>query len=223
MFLVFRRSLFVAASLLAAAVSVPATQITIDFGTGSGVLSAWPGSAAGANNNVGIVLPTPLLLDAGELQITASPGSLVCAASTTNASLCANTQAYGLGVTGGAQDPRIDGGESITLTLTDPGYSVSLVAFGITGFNASEQGQFSVDGGSQHLFSPPAGTFTLVTPLALTNNIVWMVPTGNGGNYTLSSLTLDITGTAVPEPGSLALAGLALAGFGLAFRRKTVQ
>jgi MYXO-CTERM domain-containing protein len=217
-----RSSLTAAGCLLFAAALTQAATITIDFGTGAGVLSAWPGSATGANSNVGINLPSPLLLDAGELAITTSPGVLVCAASTSNSSRCASSGAYGLGVRG-TQVPRIDPGELLTVTVTDDSYLVRLVGFGVTGFSSGEQGQYSIDGGSPTVFSAPLSSSTLPSPAAFTT-LVWGVPSGNTGNYTLGSLTLDVEMRAAdtPEPCSLGLAGLALAGLAATRRRKRV-
>src|SRR4051794_26032113 len=150
-----KTSLQLTSCLWAAAISLQAGVITIDFGAGTHVFSTWPGSAANASSTVGVALPSPLLVDVGELQLTAAGGSLVCAASTTNLALCANSGAYGLGVTGGAQDPRVDETEVITLTLTVPAYTVKLVSFTVGGFNGTEQGQYRINGGTQTVFSAP--------------------------------------------------------------------
>lgn len=213
----FKHSLTVAGCLVLATVASQAATLTFDFGTGTNVLSTWPGSAAGASSSAGIILPYPFLLDAGELAITTSTGVVVCAQSTTVTSLCANTAAYGLGVPGGAQTPRIDPGESLTLTLAGAGYTAALVSFAVTGFNGTERGQYSIDGGAPVVFNPPAGTFTLPTSAAF-STVVWSVPAGNTGNYTLSRLTLDVEFALeeVPEPASLGLTGLVLAGLALA-------
>lgn len=214
-----RSGLRTAACLLFAAALTHAATITINFGTGAGVLSAWPGSASGASGTAGISLPYPLLLDEGEVQVTTSAGTLVCAASTSNPSRCASNGAYGLGVPGGAQNPRIDRGELLTFTVVDPRYRVQFLGFAITGFNGQEQGQYSVNGGSPVVFSAPLSSMTLSSPVEFTT-LVWGVPATNTGNYSLGGLTLDVEMRAAetPEPCSLALAGLVLAA--LAARRR---
>src|SRR4051812_14100586 len=206
----------VIAALLFSALSASAGIITIDFGSGTHVFSTWPGGATGASSTVGIALPSPLLLDIGELQMTAVGGSLVCAQSTSNLALCANDNAYGVGVSGGGQDPRIDPGQTISLTVINPIYVVKLVSFNISGFSNPEQGQYTVNGGSPIVFIAPLATVTPGTPIPFTS-VVFGVPVGNTGNYTLSSLTLDIS---TPEPATSGLAGLSLAGLALAIRPK---
>lgn len=216
-----RTSLMMAVCFLFVTALTQAATITIDFGTGAGVLSAWPGSATGASSTAVVTLPYPLLLDAGELEVTTSAGTVVCARSTSNPARCASDGAYGLGVQGGAQDPRIDQGETLTFTVTDASYIVRLVGFGITGFNRTEQGQYSIDGGTPTVFSAPLSSLTLPSPVAFTT-LAWSVPSGTTGNYTLSSVTLDIEmlTAETPEPYSLGLAGLALIVLAAAHRRR---
>ena len=97
----------------------------------------------------------------GELQLTAIGGTFVCAQSTSNLALCGSDSACGLGVNGGAQDPRIDLGESITLTLTNPAYTAKLVSFTVTGFSNPEQGQYCINAGAQNNFAAPTSNVVL--------------------------------------------------------------
>jgi hypothetical protein len=194
--------------------------MTIDFGSGVGVFTGWPGGAAGASGTLSTSLPNPLLLDTGELRMTGTGGAVDCVQSTTTTTLCANSGAYGLGIFGGTQNNRIDPAEALTLTLTAGGYTAKLLSFDIDGFNGTELGQYSINGGAQVGFSPSGvntTTVTLATSTAFTT-VAWTVPSGNTGNFSLAAVTLDVTH--VPEPASAGLVGLALGSLGCVIGRK---
>jgi hypothetical protein len=131
--------------------------------------------------------------------------------------------AYGLGVANG----RLDGDESLTLSLLDSGYIARLMSFSLTGFSGTEQATFTIDGDPTTVSAPPTNvaldTFTVDGGSGRAfNSVMWSIPAG-GGNFALGSITLDVTAVdvaAIPEPATMFLAGLALVGFGLAYRRK---
>jgi hypothetical protein len=209
------------AGFFLAAFSAHAGVMTIDFGSGVGVFTGWPGGAAGASGALSTNVPNPRLLDTGELRITGTGGAVDCVQSTTTTTLCANSGAYGLGIFGGTQNNRIDPTEALTLTLTAGGYTAKLVSFDIDGFNGTELGQYSINGGAQVGFSPSGVNTTTVTlaPSTAFTTVAWTVPNGNTGNFSLAAVTLDVTH--VPEPATAALAGLALTALGFVVRRRT--
>src|SRR3954468_22344229 len=90
-----------------------ATPVTISFGLGTGIVSAWQSTSNSSNSTVGVAIANPILLHAGELQVTGSGGNLFCAQGVvagtcgTGGGLTTGT-AYGLGVGNG----RVDGTES---------------------------------------------------------------------------------------------------------------
>jgi hypothetical protein len=207
--------------LCLAAMSAQATTVTINFGSGTGVFSPWLDTSDASNSTGGVVLTSPLLLDGGILEITASGGSLECdrgvTADTCGTSTGLTTStAYGLGVGNG----RINGSETITLTLLDSAYDVSLTSFGLTGFSQGEAATYTIDGTPHRVDAPFTNvafdTYTVGTDFT---TVVWSVPPGNDGNYSLADITLNVTPSSVPEPATLGLVGLALVGLSLLSRR----
>lgn len=161
----------------------------------------------------------------GELQITGGGGNVFCSQGVT-AGTCATSTglttgtAYGLGVA----DGRLDGTETLTLALLNSSYVVKLISFSLSGFSGTEQSTYTIDGAATTVSAPPTNvaldTFTVNggAGTAFTNSVVWSMPAESGGNYSLGSITLDVTD--VPEPATMFLIGLGLLGFGLAYRRK---
>jgi hypothetical protein len=224
----FGGNLAVIGCFFLAALSAPAATITIDFGTGAGVSSAWPGTSGASNSATGVALPFPLSLDGGALQITTTPGnSLFCDVGATagtcgTATGLTTSTAYGLGVGNG----RVDAGEFIRLTVNS-GFTATLDSFSLTGFGSdtvTEQATYRINGGGVTMLTAPGtnvplDTFTVNQAF---NNVAFGA---SAGNYSLASLTLDVVSTTTlptttPEPATLGLAGMALLGVGLAGRRK---
>jgi hypothetical protein len=206
-----------ALALGAGALSVQGAVITYDFGN-PGTIGHTVSDASNSTNGINI---GPISLDGGILEITAQGGTLDCAVGT-NANRCgdatglSNSTAYGLGVGNG----RVDGTETLTLTLLDPDYAVSLVSFSLTGFSGTEAVTYTIDGTPSTYDAPvtnvPRDTVAVGTSFA--DDVVWSIPVGNGGNYSLASLTLSITPT--PEPATFGMIGFALAGLSLMARRR---
>jgi hypothetical protein len=203
-----------------------AAPITFDFGTGSNVSSGWAGTSNASASGTGVAITNPVLLDGGIMSVTGS-SSLFCDLGVT-AGTCGTATGlttgtgYGLGV----GDGRVDEGDTITITLANGGYTVSLVSFSLASFGHSatpqEQAYYTLDGGSQNVVTAPVTNVALDTFTVNSANfstLVFGVPTGNGGNYDLASLTLNITANAVPEPATIGLVGLALVGLGATRRR----
>jgi hypothetical protein len=201
--------------------------IDANFGTGSGVSSAWPGTSNASGSTTGVPLTTPITLDGGGLLITGS-STVECAVGTTagtcgDATGLSDATAYGLGI----GDARLDVGETLTITV-EPGFnivSVELVSFSLTGFTAdgglngtAEKATFVLDGGSTNTFtatgSASATPKTDTVDESFTHTLVFG---SSDGNYSLAELDLIVT--TAPEPATFGLAGLALLGFGLARKR----
>jgi hypothetical protein len=222
-----------AACVAVGSLTAKAAVITFDFGTGTNVVS-WPFPDSGpSNSSTGVAIPNPLMLDGGLLEITgtssSNPANVYCDAGA-NPARCGDgiglstSNAYGLGVgtstTGGG---RVDPGETLTLTVLGSNLTVELLGFSVTGFNGTEELQYSLDGGTATVHDAPATNVPRDSVNGIdedfVNTITWSVPGGNTGNFSLASLTLNVTQNTVPEPATFGLAGLAIAGLVLARRR----
>ncbi len=208
---------------LLAAVSANAATVLFDFGAGTNISSPYPGSSNAINGAALTIGTQPILLDGGILEVTGS-GSLTCVTGAT-ANTCGTpstdtgSTAAGLGVSGGS-DNRLDGTETITITLLNHNYTVSLVSFGLTAFTSGETATYKADSGAANTLSATGTGLqidTLGSQLAFTNTLTFAVGTGN---YDLGQVSLNITQNAVPEPATFGLVGIALAGIGLVRRRK---
>jgi hypothetical protein len=197
--------------------------VTVSFGIGTGIVSAWPGTSNASASTTGVAVLNPIVLHLGELQVTGSGGSLFCAQGTTPGSCgtgfgLTTANAYGLGV----GNARVDGTEAIILSLVNPNFNVKLIDFTLTGFSGSEQVTYTINGTPTTVSAPAtnvaADVFSVNGGLgtAFTNSVTFSVPAGNGGNFSLARLTLDVT---APEPATLGLCGAAFLALGLIRRR----
>jgi PEP-CTERM motif len=214
---------FAFASLFVGAIAAQATPITFDFGSGTNVSSAWHPTSDAGFLTLGVAL-APVTLDGGLFSITGS-GAVDCVlGSSFNG--CADSNnlstltSYGLGI----GDGRVDPGETLTLTILGSNLSVKFVGFSVTGFAGSDKLQYSLDGKLATIVSAPStdvalDSVTLSQPAVFTNNITFSIPSGNNGNFSLSTLTLDVA-PSVPEPATFGLAGLALVGVALVRRKR---
>ena len=202
-----------------------AANVTIDFGAPLGVISGWALTSAASSSSTGVPIPNPLLLHLGELEVSGTGGSVFCAAGTfpgrcgTAVGLTTGT-AYGIGVGNG----RVEGAETLVITLLDAHYHVKLLSFSLSGFSGAEAATYTIDGTPATVTAPVTNvaldTFTVTAGAGVefTDSLVFSVPSGNTGNFSLSRLTLDVVHA--PEPATFGLGGLALIGFGLTLRRK---
>ena len=118
---------------------------------------------------------------------------------------------------------------SVTATATDLGttnsagfevysYAASFASFALT---ASTQYYFSIEG-TEHWLWGDGSDAAAISWFSYSNDPTWQFPTGPGRAFDLLG-TLDTASTdiSVPEPGALALFGVALAGLGALRRRRT--
>jgi hypothetical protein len=229
----FRVFMLVSACAVFGVVTASAAQITFDFGSGANVVN-WPTPDSPASgSSTGVTIPNPLLLDGGLLEITGTSGgnsaNVYCDAGT-NANRCGDatglstSTAYGLGVgtttTGGG---RVDPGEALTITVLGANLTVELVGFSVTGFNGVESLQYSLDGGTAVTHNAPPTNVARDSvngiDLDFANTLTFNVTPQNTGNFSLASLTLNVTQNTVPEPATFGLAGLAIAAIAIARKR----
>jgi PEP-CTERM motif len=211
------------ASLFLGAIAAQATPVTFDFGDGTNVSSTWHSTSSAGFTTFGFAL-APVLLDGGLFSITGS-GTVDCVVGSSFGT-CGDSgslsifNSYGLGI----GDGRVDPGETLTLTILGSNLAVKFVGFSVTGFSNNESLQYSLDGKPATIVNAPfidqaRDSFTLGQPAAFTNNITFSIPSGNSGNFSLSTLTLDVA-SSVPEPATFGLAGLALVGVALVRRKR---
>ncbi|EMI52137.1 PEP-CTERM sorting domain-containing protein [Rhodopirellula sallentina] len=133
--------------------------------------------------------------------------------------------ANGLGITGGLHNAIIDDGEFATFTLV-----LSNILGGSVAFDGFQEVETIVDSGAK-IYSIDQFAFTTAdnfSPASGTNDISGTSPqtfsviaeSGTGNFFQPSGVGVQFTTspTAVPEPGSLALLGIA--GVGIAFRSR---
>jgi hypothetical protein len=213
-----------------------ATTITYNFGSGMGVNSpVWPASSGSGNTGTVSLGTTILLLDdpnsgglTSAVTLTAS-GNLVCVASQSVPGACAatatanepgNTHAAGLGI----GDARINGSESLTITV-NPGYTATLLSFAVTALYdvTGEQLAYNAGSGPIVLSATGAAIDLYDVPNTAFTTLIFTAPAQGGSvanTYALYSLTLDIEGTALPEPGTMSLVGAGLLALSLLAGRR---
>ena len=204
-----------------------ASDVFFNFGTGGGVSSTYPTDSDASNSTNGVLLSTPITLDGGALVLTSSSGNVYCDVGTTlgtcgDATGLTVSNAYGLGAgataTGGG---RVSTDGPTLIFTVQPGFTVALVSFTVTGFSTGEIATYSQNGGGAVDYDYPGGGPSYTDDVAgetLTSGETLVFGAANG-NYSLAALELDINETASPEPATLGMAGLALAGL-LALGRK---
>jgi hypothetical protein len=145
-----------------------------------------------------------------------------CATDATSDSSSNAGHASGLGVTNG----RLNENETLTIAI-NPGFVATLVSFQVTAMVAGvdiESAFYNLNGGGNTTFQGGNNAIdTILVNSGAFTSLVFGTPTGgpNGGNtWTLHSLTLDITSTATPEPGTLALMGSGLLALGVFAKRR---
>ncbi len=210
------------ASLFVGAIAAQATPITFDFGSGTNVSSTWHSTSDAGFLTFGVAL-APVSLDGGLFSITGN-GAVDCVLGSSFNNTCADSNSlstftsYGLGI----GDGRVDPGETLTLTILGSNLAVKFVGFSVTGFSGSDKLQYSLDGKPATTVSAPNTDVALDSfnagSVAFANTITFSIPSGNSGNFSLSTLTLDVS--TVPEPATFGLAGLALVGVALVRRKR---
>jgi len=204
--------------------SLSAAVFTVNFGSGANVSSSWAGTSNASASTIGVALTNPILMVSGALQMVGNGGSAFCAQGLVPGTCGTSTglstaTAYGLGVANG----RVDGSETLTLTV-NPGYTASILGFALTGFNGTEAAVVTING-TPTTFNAPGVNVALDSfsingglGLPITSSVVWSIPVGNTGNYSLATITVDVN--AVPEPSTVGTVGIAALGMLMAIRRQ---
>lgn len=211
-----------------------ATTITYNFGTGAGITSApsplgtVSGTYGGGATNLGV---TSFQLSSGvtisgsaDLTCIAGTGPTGCFGASGNVT---TGNSAGLGVLGGGGDNRLDGTETLTITIA-PGFNVTLDGLSLAGFSGNELFSYQINGGTQTQVSPNGDvaldsyTINSAVTSGSGGTIEFRTPdqlSGSPSTVNLYSLTLDVTPVTAPEPATLGMVGLSLLGLGAARRR----